>query len=177
MDRRSPERSSAAIASHQPAQPRCREGARLRRLGRAGTRNRRMRRFEPGGSATPPRRLPMCWSECSWRLVSRIAAWPRGPSSSEAAVISTTPRGGLSPARVPSRLSASSCRAIPLCLFARSSPRRVPRILYVVYSFSAFRCRPATQGDKRDQRDRSDPSGAVEVFGRSASAVVCGPAL
>jgi hypothetical protein len=77
----------------------------------------------------------------------------------------------------PSRLSASSCRAIPLCLLARSSPRRVPRILYVVYSFSAFRCRPATQGDKRDQRDRSDPSGAVEVFGRSASAVVCGPAL
>jgi hypothetical protein len=119
----------------------------------------------------------MCWSECSWRLVSRIAAWPGGPSSSEAAVISTTPRGGLSPARVPSRLSASSCRAIPLCLFARSSPRRVPRILYVVYSFSAFRCRPATQADKRDQRDRSDTSGAVEVFGRSASAVVCGPAL
>jgi len=27
VDRRSPERSSAAIASHQPAQPRCREGA------------------------------------------------------------------------------------------------------------------------------------------------------
>jgi len=113
------------------------------------------------------------------QLEARVAdrRMPGGPSSSEAAVISTTPRGGLSPARVPSRLSASSCRAIPLCLFARSSPRRVPRILYVVYSFSAFRCRPATQGDKRDQRDRSDPSGAVEVFGRSASAVVCGPAL
>jgi hypothetical protein len=176
VDRRSPERSSAAIASHQPAQPRCREGARLRRLGRAGTRNRRMRRFEPGGSATPPRRLPMCWSECSWRLVSRIAAWPGGPSSSEAAVISTTPRGGLSPARV--RLDFQHRRAgrypcvysrgvalggsLASCTSSIRSPRfaagRQPKAISVISGTGL-------------------PSGAVEVFGRSASAVVCGPAL
>ena len=176
MDRRSPERSSAAIASHQPAQPRCREGARLRRLGRAGTRNRRMRRFEPGGSATPPRRLPMCWSECSWRLVSRIAACPAGPRAARRP--SFRPRRGAACLRPESRLDFQHRRAgrypcvysrgvalggsLASCTSSIRSPRfaagRQPKAISVISGTGL-------------------PSGAVEVFGRSASAVVCGPAL
>jgi len=85
------------------------ERARLRRLGRAGTRNRRMRRFEPGGSATPPRRLPMCWSECSWRLVSRIAACPAGPRAARRP--SFRPRRGAACLRPESRLDFQHRRA------------------------------------------------------------------